>query len=181
MQQTEVANSEPGTTVPQLSNLLYDILMERTGPRLFDKRRNAGTGRGLEFWRILKRDFGMESSDAQLAKMQMYINPARCPGVAALGEALDRWEALGRELSKPMDDDFKLIALRGLVPKHMAELMTTQASLRAYPEALMYVRRQVAEHRHHTQVQEVQRQSRAPHGAGRLLWTCRRCMRLSPR
>ena len=106
----------------------------------------------------------MESSDAQLAKMQMYINPARCPGVAALGEALDRWGALGRELSKPLDDDFKLIALRGLVPKHMAELMTTQASLRAYPEALMYVRRQVAEHRHHTQVQEVQRQSRAPHG-----------------
>jgi hypothetical protein len=108
----------------------------------------------------------MESSDAQLAKMQMYITPARCAGVAALGEALDRWEALGRELSKPMDDDFKLIALRALVPKHMGELMTTQASLRAYPEALMYVRRQVAEHRHLAQVQEVQRQSRAPHGGG---------------
>ncbi len=30
----------------------------------------------------------------------------------------------------------------------------------------MFVRRQVAEHRHHTQVQEVQRQARAPHMSG---------------
>jgi hypothetical protein len=77
-----------------------------------------------------------------------------------LGEALDRWEALGREMSEPMSDTFKLIALRNLVPKGMNELMSTQASLRSYPEALLYVRRQVAEHRHQSQVQQVQRQSR---------------------
>ena len=34
---------------------VFDTLMERTGPRIFDKRRNAGTGQGFEFWRISKR------------------------------------------------------------------------------------------------------------------------------
>ena len=107
--EAQVSDSE--IMVISLSNLLMDILTERTGPRLYDKRKNAGTGRGLEFWRVLKRDFGMESSDAQLAKMQMFINQARCASTAALGEALDRWEALGREMSEPMSDIFKLVAL----------------------------------------------------------------------
>ncbi len=84
---------EPGLNLTGLSNVLCAILMERTGSPLFDKRRNGGTGRGLEFWRILKHDFGMKSTDAQLAKLQMFIKP--CPAVAVLGEALDRWEALG--------------------------------------------------------------------------------------
>lgn len=162
----ELASSDAQLNIVYISNVLYDILMERTGQRLFDKRRNAGLGRGLEYWRILKRDFGMESADAQLAKLQMFIKPARCGSVAVLGEALDKWEALGRELTKPMDDDFKLLALRELVPKHLAELMTTQASLRAYPEAIMFVRRQVAEHRHDNQVKEIQRQARTPHTSG---------------
>ncbi len=83
----------------------------------------------MEYCRILKCDFGMESADAQLAKLQMFIKPVRCPSVAVLGEALDRWEALGREMSKPVDEDFKLLALRELVPTRLAELMTTESSL----------------------------------------------------
>ncbi len=43
-------------------------------------------------------------------------------------------------MSKPVDEDFKFLPLRELVPKHLAELMTTQLSLRAYAEALMFVR-----------------------------------------
>ena len=37
------SNSE--VDVPSLSGAIYDVLLERTGPRLFDKRRNAGVGR----------------------------------------------------------------------------------------------------------------------------------------
>ena len=127
-----------------------------------DKRRNAGTGRGLEFWRLLKRDFGLASVDAQLAKLQLYMEPGRCASVQELGPALDRWEALGRELARPLDDDFRLLALRKLVPKSMEESMLTQFALRSFPEALMFVRRQVAEARHMHQVREVQRQGQNP-------------------
>jgi hypothetical protein len=131
--------------------------MERTGPRLFDKRRNAGQGRGLEFWRVLKRDFGTESTDAQMAKLQMYIRPGRCGSVQQLGDAMDRWEALGRELTRPVEDDFRMLALRELVPKSVAEMMMTQVSLKSFAEAMMYVRRLVADQRHTSQVHQVQR------------------------
>jgi hypothetical protein len=107
----------------------------------------------------LKRDFGTGSADAQLAKLQLYIRPGKCSSAQALGEALDKWEALGRELTRHVDDDFRLIALRELVPKSIADLMNTQAALRSYPEALMFVRRQVADQRHVHQVQHVQRQA----------------------
>ncbi len=107
----EESMSEPDIDLIEISRGIFDILMERTGPRLFDKRRNAGQGRGLELWRALKRDFGTESTDAQLAKLQLYVKPGKCASVQALGEALDRWEALGRELTRPVDDDFRLLAL----------------------------------------------------------------------
>ena len=35
-----------------ISRSVFDVLLERTGPKLFDKRRNAEQGRGLEFWRV---------------------------------------------------------------------------------------------------------------------------------
>ncbi len=66
----EIRVTEPGVDVQSISTALFDILMERTGPRMFDKRRNAGTGKGLEFWRISKHDFCTSSVDAQLAKLQ---------------------------------------------------------------------------------------------------------------
>ena len=65
---------EPGVDVVGISGAVFDVLMERTGSRLFDKRRNAGSGRGLEFWRILKRDFGTESANVQKAKLQMLFH-----------------------------------------------------------------------------------------------------------
>ena len=151
--------TEPGADVVGISGAIFDVLMERTGPRLFDKRRNAGNGRGLEFWRILKRDFGMESTDAQMAKLHMYFRPARCATVHLLSDALDKWEALGREITRPIDEDFRLLALKELVPKSVADMMATQMSLRNYPEAIMFVRRQVSDHRHANQVQAVQRQA----------------------
>ncbi len=46
----ELTSGQPGLNLLQISNLIYEILMGRTGPCLFDKRLNAGTGRGLEFW-----------------------------------------------------------------------------------------------------------------------------------
>ncbi len=63
-EQVEHAANDASLNVTFISNAVYDILMERTGPRLFDKRRNAGTSRGFEYWRILQRDFGMESAGA---------------------------------------------------------------------------------------------------------------------
>jgi hypothetical protein len=61
--------------------------------------------------------------------------------------------------SRGVDDDFRLLALRELVPKSIADMMSTQVALRHFPEALMFVRRQAAEQRHASQVQLVQRQA----------------------
>ena len=67
-----------GVEVVEFSKALSDILLERTGKKLFDKRQNCGPGHGLEFWRVLKRDFGMESADAKFARLQMFVRPGKC-------------------------------------------------------------------------------------------------------
>ncbi len=151
--------SEPGVDVVGISGALFDVMMERTGARMYDKRCNAGKSRGLEFWRILKRDFGTESANAQLAKQRMYTMPARCASVHLLGDALDKWESLGRDIYEPISENFRLIALQQLVPKGLAETMAAQPSLTKFSEAIAFVRRQVADHRHANQVQVVQRQA----------------------
>ena len=51
-EEIERANSSASVDIPQLSNFIYEVMMERTGPHLRDKRRNAGMGRGLEFCRF---------------------------------------------------------------------------------------------------------------------------------
>jgi hypothetical protein len=154
----EVAALE-GIDVVGISGAIFDVMMERTGPRTYDKRSVAGKGRGLEFWRILKRDYGTESANAQLAKQRVYSHPARCASMPLLGDALDKWEALGRDIHCPIPENFHLIALQNLVPKSLAETMAAQPSLTKFSEALAFVRRQVADHRHATQVQIVQRQA----------------------
>ena len=161
-QDRELDASTGDVDVRALSSAIFDVLLERNGPRLYDKRRNAGASRGLEYWRLLKRDFGMESTDAQMAKLSMFMKPAKCADIRVLGEALDRWEALGREIATPMGDEFRLIALRELVPKSLADLMMTQTALKTYPEAMMFVRRQVADQRHAIQVETVRQQGHAP-------------------
>jgi hypothetical protein len=158
-EQVEMDHSEIDVDLKAFSLGIFDILMERTGDKLFDKRRNAGQGRGLEFWRLLRRDFGMESNEAQAAKLTLYMKPCRCTSVLLLGEALDKWESLGREVMSTLhlDDKIKHISLRELIPKHMVEMMNTQATLKDFPDALAYVRRQIAEHRHSSQVSLIQR------------------------
>jgi hypothetical protein len=166
---TEQSAAEPSIDVVGISGAVFDVLMERTGPRLYDKRRNCGNGRGLEFWRVLKRDFGTESANACKAKLQMYLWPARCNSVSLLGDALDKWEALGRDVGRPVEEDYRLIALQMLVPKSIADMMATQVSLAKFPDAIMFVRRQIADHRHANQVQAVQRQAPQPMDVSALL------------
>jgi hypothetical protein len=155
----ELEIAAPGVDAVGISGAIFDVIMERTGSRIFDKRSNAGRSRGLEFWRILKRDYGTESASAQLAKQRMYTHPVKCASVQLLGDALDKWEALGREIHSPIPENFHLIALQQIVPKSMYETMAAQPSLNKFSEALAFVRRQVADHRHANQVQAIQRQA----------------------
>ena len=99
----------------RLSGELFDVMTERPGPTLYDNRRNCGVGRGLEFWRVLRRDFGTFSSEARLAKLRSYTTPQACTRMADLGTALDKWESLGRELPD-VPSEFRLIGLKALVP-----------------------------------------------------------------
>ena len=80
--------------------------------------------------------------------------------MATLGTARDKWEALGAEIGRPVDDDFKLIALRELVPREVGDLMAAQVSLKSFPAALAYVRRHVTEQVYATQVAQVQKQAK---------------------
>ena len=102
----------------------------------------------------------MDSTDAQYAKMQMFTQPVRCASTAELGAELDKWGDLGTQIGKPTDEDFKLIALKELVPKSIHDFMGTQVLLRKYPEAIACVRRQVTVQCHASQVAQVQRQGR---------------------
>lgn len=152
----EVEMSTAGFDVAAFSCAIYDVLLERIGPRLFDKRLQSGILVGSP------KRFGKESADAQLAKLHLYCKPARCTDVRLLGEALDRREALGRDITRPVDDDVRLLALRELVPESLVELMTTQVALKSYPEALMYVRRHLTDQRHAVQVEAVRERGHAP-------------------
>lgn len=90
----------------------------------------------------------LERAEAQLAKLNLYFKPARCTDVKFLGDAPDRCEALGRDITRPIDEDRRLLALHELVPRGLADLMTTQVSLKSYPDALTYARRHMTDQRH---------------------------------
>lgn len=62
---------------------------------------------------------------------------------------------MGREITRPIDDDFRRLALREWVPRGLVEQMTTQVALKSYPEALEHVRRHVTDQRHASQVEEI--------------------------
>jgi hypothetical protein len=160
-EQIEKDCSEADVDLAAISVGMYDIITDRTGPNLYDKRRNAGGGRGLEFWRTLRRDYGLESKNATAARLGLYMKPGRCSSTSLLGEALDRWETLGREVAAtmPIEDHFKLLSLQELIPKSMAEQMACQESLKDFHAALLYVRRQVADQRHSKQVSLIQREN----------------------
>ena len=57
--------------VEALSMAVFDILMERTCPRIFDKWRITETCQEREL-----RDFGTSSVDAQLAKLYLGLHEA---------------------------------------------------------------------------------------------------------
>ena len=156
----EEAMTSTDFNVVAASTEIFDILLAKTTRDLYEKRKVAGDGRGLEFWRVMRRDFGMESVDAQHAKLQLFMKPARCGSMADLHAALDRWEAIGVQIGKPVDDDFKLIALKELVPKTMLEQLSTQVQLKKFPEAMAYVKSQVIEQGYANQVAQIQKQAR---------------------
>ena len=92
------------------------------------------------------------------------MEPARCSSPAELSSALGKCESLGRELGRHVDDDFRLIALKDLVPKGVLDMITAQPGLSSsYPDALTYVRSFISTQRNASQVAEVQRQ--AKHGS----------------
>lgn len=70
--QDESGASGGEVNMPTVSAVVYDIWMERTGLALYDKRRNA-SGSGLEFWQVLKRDFGASSADAEFSLNSNYL------------------------------------------------------------------------------------------------------------
>ena len=57
------------------------------------------------------------------------------------------------------DDDFRMMALRGLVPNTIADVMLIQAAPRSHPEAIMFVHRQIPKYSHASQVLEIQRRA----------------------
>lgn len=101
----------------------------------------------------------MESADTQLAKTQPLFQTRPVPQRQVLGRSSRLGEALGREITRPIDDDFHLIALRAVVPRGLAALMTTQVALKSY---LMYIHRHVMDQRHASQVEAVRQQGRSP-------------------
>lgn len=80
---------------------------------------------------------------------------------------MGRWQALGREITRPIDDDhddgdLRLMAFRELVPFGLAELMMTQLAFKSYPEALMYTRRHMTDRRHASLAEVVRQNGRTP-------------------
>ena len=83
----ERAASDAEFNAEGASAAVFDILLAKTTSALYDKRKNVGDGRGFELWRVMKRDYGIDSTDAQYAKMQMFTRPVRCASTAELGAA----------------------------------------------------------------------------------------------
>jgi hypothetical protein len=77
--------------------------------------------------------------------------------VEKLGDALDRWESLGSELTTIFPDEIRLVSLKALVPKEIVSMMQSQVSLRTFAESLMYIRRIVADQMHAGQVRRLEK------------------------
>ena len=103
------------------------LLIERTGPMKFDRRRNAGVGWGFEFWRILMRDIGASghrSSSLRPTKIQVYLKRGRCMQPVAGGRSAGQMG--GSRKRVVTSSGRRLLALRDFVPKSVTHLMATQ-------------------------------------------------------
>ena len=78
-----------------------------------------------------------EGSAPQLkhAKARKYQDPVRCPGIAALWEALPEWERLGEEVKASgfdMPDWVRISALEKLVPTDLLGSLVGRPELDTY-------------------------------------------------
>ena len=67
--------------------------------------------------------------EVALAKAERYQNPDRAPNLAALWDRLASWEVLGLEVEAgghKVEDWVRVLALKRLVPKELAEDMATR-------------------------------------------------------
>ena len=85
----------------QDAELVDDLLFEGIKYVIHDSlltRARACNSSGLELWRRLHSEWEGSAPQLKHAKARKYQDPVRCPGIAALWEALPEWERLGEEV-----------------------------------------------------------------------------------
>lgn len=115
--------------VTAVSCAIFDVPLERAPPPPLRQEAERGGGAGTDVLASAPAGFRHGVRRCAAYQLNLYFKPARCTDVKFLREA-----ALDRDITRPIDEDFRLLALRELVPRGIAELMTTRVSLKSYPE-----------------------------------------------
>ena len=88
---------------PQISQVVSGGLLRVTSDSLRARRgRAAGKGRGLEYWRLIVREYKSKSVFAKRARITKLEQWPRCKDLSDLRLNIDKWE---HELSLATEDD----------------------------------------------------------------------------
>ena len=139
---------EGAAGITEVTNTLYDGIKHTVDNSLLQKGRDAGEGRGLEFWRKLHLTWLGLKEQVLATKVLSFTEPPRCGSMTLLWEALPAWKRLGEELDGHgirLPEVLKSNALLKLVPESLVGDLVGRSDLRSLQEKMNWVARQ-AEH-----------------------------------
>ena len=142
----------PGGCVTEISRLVYkgvtmvvhDNVMKTWG-------KTAGTGRGLELWRLLKRENECRTPQVRASITSTWMNPGQCQSMEQLRRVMPHWKNKGKEVEGfeglEVPDSLKKVALCNLVPPELARELNTRPELGEYRRALGHVENLIGQDR----------------------------------
>ena len=128
-----------------VDNLLFEGIKYVIHDSLLTRARACNSS-GLELWRRLHSEWEGSAPQLKHAKARKYQDPVRCPGIAALWEALPEWERLGEEVKASgfdMPDWVRVSALEKLVPADLLGSLVGRPELDTYGRKVHWVKCQM--------------------------------------
>ena len=130
--------------VVELSRLVHKGISTTIDDVIYNSwQKTAGEGRGLEFWRILKREYAFRSAKVNAAIMKAWMDPVKCKNIGELRARLPQWKVMTGEMEGmgkvSMPDEMKVQALLKFLPADLEEYVNNALELETYAQIMKFV------------------------------------------
>ena len=109
-------------------------------------------GNGFEVWRLLCKEYDAKTAQNLQALMKALMYPERAKNMGAVSTSLNKWETQYRDYlirsGAELTDDFKILALRALVPTELDDnLVRMSMHTKGFQALKVYLEEQVQHYR----------------------------------